>query len=767
MRPVVRALSALLSVSLAIPVAVGAPMRAAYAVTTHTFTGTDPNDPTAWTSAQNWDSQQVPTDGDVVVIDGKRVTNVPADRTFTSVTIRNGAHLDSGGPLATATFTAGCARSDVSINLTGSGSSSVYGLDLTDGAILTNSGVLAVRAASPPLSPECTTDTAGHRGRLRLHPDSQVLNLGVLRGDGAVVGMVCCLAPQELRNLAGGVIDGSDGTGLVVRNLRLRHAGRIRNGTVTVDGGVLRLTSSSRFESPGTPLTVEVVGDAVIHANETDPSKPDYTTPSTITLDAGSTLAIFDGDLIGRGTWTGTGTLALRGGSIQGQQRLSAATRLSVSGPDPKSIRRFTTTDPENVVVTEGPVTLGTGPVTLGGRLKLEPAAVLTVPGGSKPVVTGLTCCTSPYVLRNRGRIVVGPGGELRLRALQLSNAGTLGGTGRLVLDGGPSIFDAGGRVTGRVELVGGTSLTLSGTTTVDGSVDMLQAAVVGQLDSDAAVTGTGTWVVHGGSLAGSISFEDDLNFETAGSAMKSITTSPVPGRSTLITVGGPALLGGTGPIRLAGSASVRLAFWGTTTMLGSQIDATSCCTSPASVRFIGPVEVRRTSGIARIRNVGVSFWGRVDLNGGELAVSPAAITVADVPSATIALEGGRFRVDGAELVVPRSASVVGPGVVETRTLRLRGRARNATRGTLEVDGTLAMGADAQMSLAATSTGRDRVAVTGLAQLAGTLRLSGATLLPRGYRLLVADDRAERFSVLVGVPAGRRVVYGPTYVALG
>ena len=766
MRPAVRAFRAFLAVSLATPVAIGAPLPAAHAVTTHTFTGADPGDPTAWTSAQNWDSQQVPKDGDVVVIDGKRVTNVPPDRTFTSVTIRNGAHLDSGGPLTTASFTAGCASSDVTIAVTGPAPSSVYGLDLTEGAILTNLGVLAVWDAPPPLSQECTTDTSGHRGRLRLHPGSQLRNLGVLRGDGAVIGMVCCLAPQELRNLPGGVIDGGDGTGLVVRNLRLRHAGKIRNGTVTVDGGILRLTSSSRFESPGTPLTVEVVGAAVIHANETDPSKPEYTTPSTITLDAGSTLSIFDGHLIGRGSWTGTGTLALRGGSIQGQQRLSRATRLSVSGPDPKSIRRFSSIDPEDVVITEGPVTLGTGPLTLGGRLKLEPDAVLTVPGGSKPVVTGLTCCTNPYALRNRGRIVVGPGGELRLRALQLSNAGTLGGTGKLVLDGGPSIFGSGGRVTGRVELVGGTSLTLSGTTTVAGSVEMVQAAVVGQLDSDATVTGTGTWVVHGGSLAGVISFDDDLRFETAGPALKSITTSPVPGRDTVITVGGPALLGGTGPIRLAGSASVRLAFRGTTTMLGSQIDATSCCTSPASVRFSGPVQIRRTSGIARIRNLRVSFRDRVDLNGGEVAVSPASITVADVSSAIIALEGGRFRVDGAELVVPRSASVVGPGVVETRTLRLRGRVRNAARGTLEVDGTLAMGADAQMALAATSTARDRVTVTGLAQLAGTLRLSGATLLPRGYRLLVADDRVERFSVLVGVPTGRTVVYGPTYVAL-
>jgi hypothetical protein len=59
------------------------------------------------------------------------------------------------------------------------------------------------------------------------------------------------------------------------------------------------------------------------------------------------------------------------------------------------------------------------------------------------------------------------------------------------------------------------------------------------------------------------------------------------------------------------------------------------------------------------------------------------------------------------------------------------------------------------------------VTVTGLAQLDGTLQLSGAGTLPRGYRLLTADERLGRFSGLVNVPAGRSIVYGANFVALG
>jgi hypothetical protein len=762
-----RALVGVVAVSVAIPVVTVLPDRPARAVTTHTFTGTDPDAPTDWTSAQNWNTQQVPEDGDIVVIEGKRVTNVPGDKSFLGVTIRNGAHLDSGGPLTTFTFTSGCARSDVSIDVTSPTAVNVFGLDLSEEAILTNFGNLAVWAAPPPASDLCTTDTAGHRGKLRLHPGSQLRNRGILRGDGTVLGMNCCLAPQQLRNLASGTIEGTEGTGLIVRNLRLWHAGTIRGGTVTVEGGFLRLTSTSRFDGATTPLTVEVVDGAVVEANETDPSNPGFTVPSTISLGMRATLAVYDGDLIGRGDWGGAGTLALRGGSIQGQQRLSNSTHLSVSGPDPKSIRRFGAGDPADVVIASGPVTFGTGPLTLGGRVRLEPDSDLTVPAGSRPVVTGLTCCTSPFVLRNRGRIVVGPGGELRLRNLQLSNAGRLGGSGKVVLDGGPSTFTGGATVSGNVTLTRGATLTISGTTTLTGTVDQEDAAVTGQIGTSATVAGTGTWVMLGGSLNGALSFGDDLRFETAGPAMKSVTTSPTPGTSTAIIVAGPALLGGTGPLRLTGSAGVAVAFGGTTNLVGAQIDASSCCTSPARLRFDGPVQVRANAGVSRIRNLRVSFWERVDLNGGQLEVNPAAMTLGNVSTTRVALEGGQLTVATVDLVVPPAVQLIGPGVVEVRTLRLNGRARNATRGPLTVDGSLVMGSGAQLLVGFTSTGRDRVTVTGLAQLDGTLQLSGAGTLPRGYRLLTADERLGRFSGLVNVPAGRSIVYGANFVALG
>jgi hypothetical protein len=535
-------------------------------VTIHTFTGADPNDPTNWGSAQNWDTQKVPQDGDRVVIDGDRVTNVPADRSFSGVTIRNGAHLDSGGPLSTSSLTAGCAFSDVSIFVTEGGGATVYGLDLREGAILTNHGVLAVAASPPPLGQECTTDIAGHQGKLRLFPGSRLDNWGMLGGSGTVLGMSCCTEPQELRNF--------------------------RSGSILADASGLVLDS------------------------------------------------------------------------------------------------------------------------------------------------------------------------------LRLVNKGELGGAGNVVLDGAPSTFANWGRVTGRVVLAGGTTLTVSRTTTVNGTVDQEDATVVGPIGAGATLDGTGTWTILGGSLNGALTFGEDLHFETAGPAMKSIATSPVPASDTQIIVAGPALLGGTGSLRLAGSLD-RITFGGTTRFLGMTIDARSCCTTPSRLRFDGPVQVKASAGTSRIFNVRVSFWDRVDLNGGELEVSPESITLGNVSTTTLALEGGRLIVGGgAELLVPADAELVGPGVVEVPTLRLKGWARNDPRGQLTVDGSLVVGDTANLFLRFTDTKRDRVSVTGLAQLDGTLQLRGASVLPRGYRFLTADERLGRFSSLAGVPAGRTVVYGDTYVAL-
>ncbi len=158
------------------------------AVATHTWVGADLDNPHDWARAQNWDDQSVPEDGDIIVIEADRITNVPSDKVFTEVTLKNGAYLDSGGPLVTEKLTAACVFSDVDIDVRGTiwGDSEVYGLDMNAGTTFTNQG--AVEVTMPPFGDWCTLDTAGHVGELRLFPGAVFDNWATLKGSGTVRG---------------------------------------------------------------------------------------------------------------------------------------------------------------------------------------------------------------------------------------------------------------------------------------------------------------------------------------------------------------------------------------------------------------------------------------------------------------------------------------------------------------------------------------------------------------------------------------------------
>lgn len=714
--------------------------------TTHSWTGVDPVNPHDWGKAKNWDDESVPANGDIVVIDGARVTNVPSDKSFADVTIKNGAHLDSGGPLATDRLVAKCAVSDVDIQSMGNLllPTAIHGLDMTDGTTFTNHGTVDV--SLPFVGDDCTSDPFGHKGKLRLFTGAVFRNYGTLTGGGTVLGMVCCTNPQILRNETTGRIDGS--SDLTLKSLRLHHKGRMLGGTVTLEGGDHLLTSSSRFSN-----VVVYAEDAVINANV-----PGSTTASTITLGANANLGLYQGsELAGYGSWSGPGTLSLRHGFVYGRQTIAEGTRFSVSGPDTKGINKFGGNDPGEVVVF-GDMVIGTGALTIGGRVIIRDTGTLTALAGSRAVVTGLTCCAAPVNgISNYGTIVVGSGAVARFAALKLDNHSIVNGAGKLVIDGGTHTFRDKSSVRSRMELKGAADLRLEGTSTVTAALDQTNADVTTPAPG-ASVVGGGSWTFVAGSLSGEPRFGPNLDFETAGAATKSILAG------TSLTVDGPALLGGAGELRFTAGTLGR--FNGTTTFVGAEIDAWNCCTSAARVEFHGPVAARKSAGVALIESVEAVFFDTVDVNGGVLEIYGLPAVFANSADMVLKLDGGAFRSTG-PVRLPPAATISGPGTVRVDTLRVNGTLRLASRDDLRIAGSMVLGSTAITTLAFSGSRHDRIVVGGAAQLGGRLRLVSVPASGPSTTLLVADDRGGFFDTVTGRPAGRLLSYDSTHVRLG
>jgi hypothetical protein len=739
---------ALCSLSLIGAVGTG-PAEPAQAVTTHTWTGADPDDPHNWNKAQNWDTSAVPANGDIVVINGARVWNVPGGKTFSKVTIKNSAFLSSGGPLRTAWLEAGCAGVDVDVEIVpGSPVPSVIaGLDVQEGKTFTNDGAVEVTSPSP-LSDLCTQDSAGVRGRLRLNPGARFRNYGTLRGSGTVAGRVCCSNPQVLRNETTGIIDGSED--LTLANLRLHHFGRVLNGTVTLSGGSHVLTSSSRFAN----VVVFADDAAQVHAGP-----PGSVTTTKITLGTNAWFGLFgNAALYGFGEWTGPGNLALRKGFVYGGQTISADTTFSVSGPDGKAISRLGPDDPGEVAVF-GKAVLWSGPLTIGGRLKIESGGRLSVPRGAAPEVLGATCCTAPVNgIRNRigGRIDVGAGAQATFRSLQFDHFGTITGAGTLTLDRGIHVFANNSRVAGTVTVKSGT-LRLNGTTTVTGVVRHAGGEVRTPTDG-ATVAGGGQWIFAGGTVTGRPTFGSSLRFSTVGPDLKALEPD-----TTRLRVEGPATLSGSGPLRLRAGAEATFA--GRTTLAAATVDAWSCCTTPARVEFLGPVALRASAGPSVLEWVRAVFVDVVDLNGGVLEVR-SALQPQFAAGAVLRLEGGTLRATSATpLWFGPGASLLGPGTLDADA-RVAGPLRFTARGDLAVQGSLELRWSAATTLVFGTAPRDRIVVRDGATLDGRLTLVNARSAPVGARLLQAATRTGTFGAVAGLPAGRNLFYGAGFVSL-
>ncbi len=721
------------------------PLTTSAAGKTHTWVGADPTNNRNWGSPKNWSDQEKPQAGDFVVIEGFAVENVAAVEIFAGVTLKKGATLVSGGPLFTHVLDLQC--STLQISATVDVTATFVGGELRPTAPgetieFVNLGTTVVRRPTL-LSDGCPPDSIIDANVLKLFPRSSFSNRGFLVGDnGQIEGMACCRSPQVVDNAQTGTIDATDG--LTLESLRLRHRGRIIRGTLTLDGGDHILMDSARFKQ----VTVLADGGIVRFADSSSTGR------GTVTLGEASTFALTGGaEVVGFGTWSGVGTLALREGALHGRQTISPKVTLSVSGPLPKSIGPTRKSDPGEVIV-EGEAILDTGPLTIGGKLINK--GTITVAAGQRPRLIGSDCCVEPVPeLLNDGTVRVARNAKLTLQSMRLENQALVSGEGELILDGGDHRLRGRSTIDLKTTATHSAQIQFFGAVTLDAELEQKDNAILIGGDS-VSVGGRGSWSWQDGDVHEQLTFGGQIDVLVAGPSQKWIQTS------TELTLLGPVKFDHNGALILRNGA--KLSTFGTVTLAGGRIGGSNCCSDPALVVFGGPVTLERGSPVSTVNSADVTFLDTVDLQGGILEIPDLDPVFAADSGAKLLLGGGTFRAAGV-VVFGSETELVGPGIVVASTVHMNGGARLAERGRLLIRGSYDQSATGVLKLTFNGANRDLLAVEGTADLAGSLQLSGvASVRAASWSIVTAGSVFGGFRGLSGLGARHELDYATTRV---
>lgn len=485
-----------------------APVPAAHAATTYTWTGKESND---WGNRKNWQPEGVPQNGDSVELGPGPRPTITGVRDVTLASLKvTGSDAGLVSMSGDATVTVGNLQwqgGDINVGLTVSAPpfdpqpSFIARQEVPMRFGGAPDQTLTVLSSLSLL----TGPIGGDDPWLTLTNDAdiRVASTGTLLLDpGAeILGSRCCTAGTSTITVDGTLevysITGATGFVADLREVGVDLAGDVKvpeGNTLRITGGPVRVGGDT---VAGTVGDATIGGGGVVDVAETDgpsydPANPRRPDNSMKFLDDGEELTLRDDTVLrlgpasevsGVGSIVGDGSVRLAGTTVQG--------RLTIADGVPASTEAGTRTtlDPDGsrpnvtgVLVPEGDLRLDPGSTLRvlggGGRLAVPDDATLEVPAGS--VLDSGGCCvdTGRVTLASDARMVVGggDGDPAVLRWVELGGNGTIEHTGASTWDVPPTAFTSGARITGDGTIggdlpAGPSEIRPTGVLTVDGDL--------------------------------------------------------------------------------------------------------------------------------------------------------------------------------------------------------------------------------------------------------------------------------------------------------
>ncbi|WP_167627737.1 S8 family serine peptidase [Methylobacterium phyllostachyos] len=432
---------------------------------------------------------------------------------------------------------------------------------------------------------------------------------------------------------------------------------------------------------------------------------------SAVTIAAGATLALADGETIG---------------SLAGQGRVALVSARLTAGGDNTSTTFAGTLD-------------GTGGLTKAGAGTLTLTGASTYTGGTTIAAGTLSAANAAALGTSVATVTAG--GTLDVNSVTLANALTLAGTGA----GGVGALTGTGTagVSGAITLAGNAALGGSGTLTLSGTIGDggngygLSKVGTGTAILTGANTYTGTTTISGGTLAlagaGSLSAASGValatgaRFDIAGLAGAGTTIAGLvdtaAGQAGTVTLGSKTLTladaSGSFGGSIAGTGGLTLTA-GTQTLTGTSTYSGRTTIAGGTLALAGAGSLGAASGVA------LATGARFDIAG----LAGAGTTIASL-SDTAAGQAGTVALGAKTLTIASASGSFGGGISGTGSLSLTGGTQALTGASTYSGGTtIAAGALSVANAAALGTGAATVAAAATLDvnsvtIANTLTLAG------------------------------------------
>jgi hypothetical protein len=702
-------------------------------------------DGSQWSDAQNWVSNEVPQNGDSVIIAPTAteptpdVTGMPAGMQLQDLTLTNSSL--SGG----------------NVTVAGNFSWSVSQLTATLAAPLTVQGDASFSGAGredsqDPMTFDGTTEIQGPGVLLIQDSGPAVTNTGTLTlSPGSTMqGGACCVTPDVFLN-TGTVSMSAVGTATVT------GMGFDDQGAVSVGpGSLLDVTAGVGEFSPGAGIGGGGTLQFDLGAHQT--------LATGVSVAAGSTLTLTgNAEFFGPGTLVGGGKFSWAGGTIDGNLDVAKTIHTTISGTNTKTMMSPGSTHA---------LLAFHGPTTVQGTGELEASAADISSSGTFTLKTGSTvgagaCCVSPSEFLSTGTLTVpaSTSGTATLTGMNFNDQGavSVGKGSKLHVTVGPGEFSPGAGLSGggTLEFDQSAQMALATGVSIGAGTTVLQTGGATFLGTG-SFTGTGSFSWTGGTINGNLDVGSGIGTTISGTATKNLT-SPTSA-PVVLAFHGHTTLAGSGEVELSGTTT--LSNTGTLTMkTGTMIGGSSCCVSPDNFSNSGTLVVAAGTGTATTNFLQFSNSGAVKVNSGTLTIG--ALPYKQTAGST-QLAGGS--VSAAQQMNIAAGTLSGFGTITGSVLNGGTVAPSTTGGVLKITGAYQQTSSGTLSSVITGTTPGakfgQLNVGGTATLAGTLKAStGNGFVPAhgaSFSVLLYHTRSGTFGTLSGSPS-----YTVSYAATG
>ena len=706
---------------------------AASASSNQVWTGS--GDGSSWSDGMNWQSNEVPANGDSVTIGPTtsqptpHVSGMPGGTMLQDLTLTD-ASLSGGDVTVAGDFSWNVSHGaeTLAAALTAEGDASFSGAGEQDSqdpmtfdstAEFNGPGLLSIQDSGPAIT---------NNGSLTVAPNA------------VVRATVCCVNPDVLLNT--GTVSLASGTANLA-DMEFNDQGSVVVGS----GGLLDITAGPGEFAAGADLT----GGGTLQFDQ----GAAMTLAAGVSIGAGSTMTLTgNAEFFGPGTFVGGGKFSWTGGTIDGNLDVAKTIHTTVSGTAKKILMSPGST--HALLAFHGPTTVEGSGILEPFAADISSSGAFTIRPGAE--VGASACCVSPDEFLNTGTLTVpsSANGKANLAWMNFNDQGTVViGAGSTLIDTvGPGEFSPGVIISGggTLDFEQNSSMTLASNVQIQSGTTV--ALTLGTFSGPGSFTGAGNFAWSGGTINGNLDVGSTITTTISGTATKTLT-SPTTTTPTALTLHGTSSVAGSGEVELTGTTT--LSNLGTLTLkTGSTIGAGACCVAPDNFSNGGTLLVAAGTGTATTSNLQFSNSGTVRVNGGTLAINTLGYKQT---AGSTQLAGGS--VTAAKQMNISKGTLSGFGTLTGSVLNGGTVAPSTTGGVLTITGGYNQSSSGTLSSVITGTTPGtkfgQLSVGGKATLAGTLKVStGNGFVPshgEAFAVLLYHSRSGMFGTLSGSPA--------------